>query len=258
MEYRRELNKDKWTARRSSENFDGNDIAVNMVKSLESLENTTKLPDEKIDGVDCFHFKSSVDADAEADKILAGLDPSEPGYEAQLKLIEWQRSKLEEYEFWIGKEDFLLRRMNAYIETSPFRSEGEEGEQEERRSAHNNFRFYDFNEPIIIEAPVEDYIEGVSLTVNSTSSVSNRRIETAYDVQVFVDSPTTNQGLKTMEAEAERHPTNLKPGESLKYLISWEYDLSLSSKEDLIDLLRQTVIRATWTDDNGERRETDK
>lgn len=58
-----------------------------------------------------------------------------------------------------------------------------------------------------------------------------------------------------MEAEPPEKPVNLGPGESRSYTISWEYNLAKSSKEELIRLTRQNVLRATWEDESGRQYE---
>ncbi len=278
--YTRSESSTEWNVRDwGNENLTVRDMAVGTIESSLKLVDITQLKDEKIEGIDCFHFIGKMNMKGQQEEQLASLDQSDPHYEQRKSALESMLKSTEiirdNIELWIGKDDYMLYQYRVHIEQNMIDDIGEETEEIETYSSVNTVRFFDFNEPIEIDAPPAELVKSASLVINSTSSaggsedlshqvikyeisVSNRGIETAQDVQVFVDSPATNQGLKTMEAEAERWPADLKPGESLKYLVNWEYDLSLSSKEELIDLLRQTVIRATWTDENGERHETEK
>lgn len=74
-------------------------------------------------------------------------------------------------------------------------------------------------------------------------------------MRIIRDSLATNQGLQTIEAEPAQTPVNLGPNEHETYLISWEYDLTKTSKEELVELLEENVFRATWIDENGQQHE---
>ncbi|MFC2070264.1 hypothetical protein ACFLTB_03775 [Chloroflexota bacterium] len=181
----------------------------------------------------------------------------------------------EEYEFWIGEEDFLIRRLTMHMETSYLRNEGKEDEKEEYYNYLSTVRFYDFNKPIIIEAPSIDLVEGVNLVANMRStgdsgddlehyrvnyiiSVSNQGLETARDVRVFIESPATNNGLRKMEAKPFQNYQKLVDlglGEGETYLVWWEYNLADSSKEKFIELIRQNVLHATWIGEDGQQHE---
>jgi len=229
------------------------------------------MSDEEVDSVDCFHYKGSIDTDAQVDKEIAKLDPSQPGYEERIKLLELERRWQFTLEFWIDKEDHLLRQLKQYQDMVFIEHIGEDTEREEHTNAVIAYRFFDFNQPIQIEAPITDMVDSINLKTNISGNVggkdlqhqeihyeitvSNRGIETAKDVRVFVDSQATNQGLQTMEAEPTHRPVNLGPDEHETYIISWEYDITRSSKEELIKLLRETVFRATWIDEKGQQGE---
>lgn len=278
--YTRSESSTEWNVRDwRDERFAVRNMMVGTLESFLELADIKKLKDEKIGGIDCFHFIGKMNRQAQREEEIASLDQSDPHYEQRKSSLESILESTEyirdDIEFWIGKDDYLLHQYRVNIEQNMIDDKGEETEEEVFYCSVNNVRFFDFNEPIEIDAPPAELVKNASLVINSTSSVggsedlrhqvikyeisiSNRGIDTAHNVQVFVDSTATNNGLQAMEAEAERRPADLKPGESLKYLVSWEYDLSLSSKEELIDLLRQTVIRATWADNNGEQHETEK
>jgi len=56
-----------------------------------------------------------------------------------------------------------------------------------------------------------------------------------------------------MEAEPPtKNRVNLNPGESEKYNVTWKFDLTKSSKEELNKLLEQTSIWVMWTTPKNE------
>ena len=261
----------EWQVRQWPESLPIDNMVVLSVESLGALLEIVDMADEEIDGVECYHYKGRVDWEAKIEEQKAGLDQSQPGYKEQLKSVELQRQWQSDSEFWIGKEDYLLRQLKQHQEGVFIRDAGKETEKEEHLNTNATFRFFDFNAPIQIEPPVADMVEGIDISINSVSSIGgkdlehqqikyeiiigNSGIETARDVRVFVDSPATNQGWQTMEAEPSQEPVNLGPNEHETYLITWEYDLTESSKEELTDLMKENVIRATWIDENGQQQE---
>ena len=271
-EYRREPDTNRWQVHQWPESISSINFAVTLTESLTSLVGLENLPDEKVDGVDCFHYTGYVDTKAMAEERKAKLDPSQRGYEGQLESIKAFENMQYDYEFWIGKEDFLLRQLKMHMEVSYTRNEGEENEKEEYQNILNTYRFYDFNAPITIEAPLTELVEGVLLTarMRETGSgggdpehqqmqyeitVSNGGTEMANNLRLFVDTPITDDGLQTYEAEAGTVPVNLGPDESETYCVSWEFNLIVFTKDRFLELIRQNVLRATWIDEKGQQHE---
>jgi len=230
--------------------------AVAMTEELESLIGLVALSDEDIDGVACFHYRGRVDMDAQVDEQIAGLDPSRPDYDVVKETLEYQRQWRNETEFWIAREGFLLRQVRIKQEV-------------EDMSVTAVYRFYDFNAPIEIEAPPEEDIlaetpEAIVLVAASVSSVggedpahqtisyeitiTNRGLALAEDVRVYVDTEATNEGLRTLEAEQTRRPVDLASTEHETYVVSWEYDMTGTSKQELVRLLEDSAFRVEWTD----------
>jgi hypothetical protein len=271
IEYRKEPDSSNWQVRQWPGSISATNFVVDLTESLSSLVGLENLPDEKVDGLDCFHYIGHVDTKAIAQERKTELDPSQPGYEGELETTKRFENMQYGYEFWIGKEDFLLRQLKTHLEVSYTRNEGEENEREEYQNNLNTYRFYDFDAPITIEAPSAELVEGIYLTVSSTSSIggkdiqhqqikyeisiSNKGRETARKVRVFIDTPATNQGSMRIEAEPAQSPVNLGPGESETYYISWEYDLTKSSKQELVELMKENVLRAVWIDENSQQQE---
>ena len=270
-EYRWESDSQNWQVHQWPESSNFTNPAVRWVEGLDSLVGLVEMADEKIDGVDCLHYKGIIDMKARSEEERAKLDPSQPGYEERMRALELYDRCQFQCEFWVGKEDFLLRQLKQHQEVVFIKYAGEDTEREERHSTTATYRFFDFNKPIQIEPPPAELIEGIRLIasmgstgggddlkhyqVNYKITISNKGIETARDIRVFVDSLATSQGLRTMEAEPDHRPVNLGPDESETFLVSWEYDFTRSSKEEFLKLIRQNVLRATWIDENGQQHE---
>ncbi len=272
-EYYRVPGSDSWEVREwpSAMASARNNWAVSTVEILDTLVGLVKLRDEKIDGVSCFHYRGNVDIEAQVEEQIANLDPSQPYYEEMVMSIEQQLQSENDVEFWVGKEDYLLRRLDTHYEMTYTEDEGEDTESEEHVIANYSFRFFDFNQPIQIEPPIADTTGGVDLYVIGVGSgagcedqhcqvdfdvtITNQGIATARNVRVFIDSQATSQGLQTMEALPDQRPADLGPDESATFLVSWEANLDGFSDEEFHALVQQYVIHATWVDGDGQQHE---
>jgi len=130
-----------------------NNMALSTVEMLDSLVGLVKLPDEKIDGVSCFHYRGSIDVEAQVKDRIANLDPTLPGYEEIVQAMAQQPRSEQNVEFWVGKEDYLLRQIDTQADMVYTDDEGKDTEREVSISATYSLRFYDFNQPIQIEHP---------------------------------------------------------------------------------------------------------
>jgi len=196
---------------------------------------------------------------------LASLDQSDPHYEQQKQMYDSIEYIRDDIEFWIGKDDYLLRQYITYMEVGEVRDEGEDTEEVENYSATTTCKFSNFDEPVEIEPPLTEPFEGVHLIarmreVDSGGSdpehqlmdyeitVSNEGTETANNLRLFVDTQITRAGEQTYEAEADIMPVNLGPDKTATYRVSWEYNLIELTKEKFLEYIRQNTLRATWTD----------
>ena len=130
--------------------------AESTLRLLDSLTDLEKLPDEKIDGVDCLHCRGRVDMDRAIEKqkakTEATLDPSKPGYQERLEFMEWQRKWEINYGLWISREGCLIPQWKSETQMPARESPtGEimQGEAKVTMSVH----YYDINKPIRIEPP---------------------------------------------------------------------------------------------------------
>ena len=155
-QYDRDAGSDDWEVREWPESFSFGNVAVGYVEALGSLVELVKMADEEIDGVDCFHYKGSIDMKARGEEERAKLDPSEPYYEERVEALEiydhWQLT----FEFWIGKEDYLLRQLEQHQSVVLIEDAGEDTERGVHHSTTATWRFFDFNRPIQIEPPVTE------------------------------------------------------------------------------------------------------
>ncbi len=264
--YARDINSNDWHTRDwEDERFAVRNIASGMLHSFVELVDVKELRDEKIDGVDCYHYTGNMDMKGRQEEQLAATDKSDPDYEQQRLMYESIEYVRDDVEFWIGKDDYLLRQYITYIEIGEVRDKGEDTEEAEHYSAITTCKFSNFNEPIEIKPPLMEPFEGIHLIarmreVDSGSSdpehqmmdyeitVSNEGTETANNLRLFIDTKITNEGVRTYEAEANVMPVNLGPDETKTFYVSWEYNLITLTKEKFLEYIRQNTLRATWTD----------
>ena len=157
MEYQRSGNDDweerEWSASMSSVRTNWAAAVAEIIDTLIKLD---ELRDETIDGVICFHYRGSIDIEAQVQEQIANLDPTQPYYDDMVKSIEQQLQSEQSVEFWIGKEDYLLRRVDTQYEMVFTEDEGEDTESQTHVTSTTDVRFYDFDEPLTIEPPVID------------------------------------------------------------------------------------------------------
>jgi len=155
-QYRRQTDGDDWEIDEpggvSSQNTS---YATLVFEPVHPLVGIVQLDDEKIDGVDCFHYKGDEDKEAGIEKQKAELDPSSPGYDMSTKSLEVQRNWKIVVEYWIGKDDFLLRQMKQDSDIVNVDYEGQDNETENHVFVTYTIRFFDFDAEITIEPPVD-------------------------------------------------------------------------------------------------------
>ncbi len=245
-------------------------VEGNTGEAFARLVGVTELEDEEIDGIACYHYRGSEDMAARAAERRAQLDPSQPGYDVQLKLVELMPQWKISDEYWVAKDGFLLRQFTQTSEMVMLEDFGQETEREVGTATTYTVRYYDFNADIKIEVPAK--VEGVNLIANATSTaggsediehqvaryeivITNIGTAIARDVKVFVDTSATNDGLQTFEATPGQRPVTLGPGQSANYTATWEFSLALMSKQEFVERVQQTMLRATWVGEDGQTRE---
>ena len=106
-----------------------------QLESLASLKNLKRLPDQKINGVDCFHLSGRIIGSFYIQKM-----ESEAGYQLPEPLVDQVRQYEMNCEVWIAKGTYLIRQLKG------------EGGWPNIRIVRVT-QFYDFNKPVHIEAP---------------------------------------------------------------------------------------------------------
>ncbi len=242
------------------------------LKIIDSLTDLEKLPDEKIEGVDCIHYQGRVNVDRVIAEQKAKLDPRQPHYEEMLKGLEGMRNMKAEAELWIGKDDYLIRQIKHDMQV-PSEDTGK------LDTSSSLVKYYDFNEPIVIEPPesasgellpgwrlVESFplnkqtfssdvtvsIGGEDLTHQQISfriSITNVSEETVNNIGVSLATMAANEGKWIWNTPSS---ITLEPGESKTYNVTWEYDASNTSKEELVRLVNLTTVLASYATPRGE------
>ncbi len=121
---------------------------------LDSLIDVERLPDEKLDGADSFHYRGRVDIDRMLDEAVAGLDSGSTGYNDNLESLAVQRSIEIDVELWIDKGDFSLRQMRRDMSAPTMRSDAEGTRQVGSMTSSTLVRYFDFDKPVEIERPL--------------------------------------------------------------------------------------------------------
>jgi hypothetical protein len=98
-----------------------------MLGRLPDLEDIKELGDEKLNGVDCYHY--------------IGNNKVDESVTEQFPSLEYKRN---DTEFWIGKNDFLLRQCKIYMEIAV----NNEDTGEIFPYSAITFTFSEFNNPI--------------------------------------------------------------------------------------------------------------
>ena len=160
--------------------------SVKMTQAqLDMLTKLEVLPEENIDGVECFHYRGTVDNE----KLIKFQEPffTKMFYQMFVKASKMSGKALDEEkvsqsikgmledaaahtrtqkivdEFWIGKNDFAVRQMKAVWNDS--------------QATSVMTKFYDFNAPISIESPLDtqgNLLPGWSLVAPDSFSPTDK------------------------------------------------------------------------------------
>ncbi|MBA7651141.1 hypothetical protein ES703_58956 [subsurface metagenome] len=281
-QYTREPRGSKTVVAATKLSFPRKEDTVELLNQLTDLE---KLPDERIESVDYLRYRGKIDVERIAEEQKAKLDPKQLGYEQILKDLDRLRNMKTEVELWIGKDDYLIRQVKQYWEAPTLEPTSGSTEQEKWHTANIMWRYYDLNEPIIIEPPLDahgELLPGWCLA-SSPSAETFFYCETHSEItgedpahqQISLSVTITNVGMEaaatnvqvdlrnnaTIKGDKEESwinaepstsgPVSLEPGESETYSVSWEYDASHITREELVELLEQTVIRIAYITPEG-------
>ena len=121
---------------------------------LDSLIEVSVLQDQEVDGVDSLHYRGRVDMNRVVDEVVAGLNPSSPGYLEATEVSNMQRTAEVDVNLWIGKEDSSMRKLELDVRAPATVSGPKGGRQIIWMKYLTEARFFDFNESIEIHRPV--------------------------------------------------------------------------------------------------------
>jgi len=256
------------------------------LKLIDSLTGLETLSDEKIEGVNSFHYKGRFDTERMIEKEKARLSGMQSrmdvdDYERMMEGLENSLNVNMEIELWIGKDDNLIRQM---VQTTQYPDD--EGKLQ---TTSTMMTFYGFNESIIINPPLDSggqLLEGWQLagsitpdatqpvfSRNFTSSIgaqegyddyahqkaeysitiTNNSIETVKDVRVTIATMLTDTVDKfaKVEAEPETLAGTIAPGESRTYRARCPFDTAGLTKEEIIKLHDMATILVHFTTEDG-------
>jgi len=268
---------------RSASSILSKEATLRLIDSLTDLE---PLPDEKIEGIDSFHYKGNYDLgkqlEAETDRLSE--------MESRMGADDYERMQGDlqiflnvniEIELWIGKEDNLIRQI---VQTTRYPDD-----EDKLQTTSSTMTFYDFNEPIVIEPPLdangellngwqlagsitpdssqpvfsrnisssigaqEGYDDWAHQEVKYSITITNNSIETVKDVRVTIATMLTDEAKKpaTVEAEPETPADVMAPGESRTYYARCPFDASNYTKEEILKLQDKTTILVHFTTEDS-------
>jgi hypothetical protein len=252
------------------------------LNALDLLVEPEPLRLEKINGIECFHYKGTVDLESQWEKMISeSLDPSQPDYEDRLKMLEGEletiRETTIEYEIWIGRDDLLVRQMKY---TGRMPSE----DKATWDTSDTTIQLYDINQPVVVEPPLDaqgellpgwqlagNYIPAIDFTktleyeitgddpaqqqVSLVFTITNTGIETASDVIVNFErivTPEDKEDEQWIEAiSSVSGPVELAPGASETFIGGYECDTTRVAPEKFEELVKMTTVRITYNTPAG-------
>ena len=115
-----------------------------------SLIDPERLPDVEITGVMCLHFKGK----GNIDKLLLARFPSPEVYFPSPEEEEWHRQSEIVIEVWLGKDDYLIRRITVDMCNATASSDAEPPPEGDGYHSTQIIEYYDYDQPIQINPPL--------------------------------------------------------------------------------------------------------
>ncbi|MBN1190799.1 MAG: zf-HC2 domain-containing protein [Dehalococcoidales bacterium] len=248
---------------------------------LDMLTGICTLPEETVDGTGCLHYRGVYDME----KMLRSRQEEDAGRGTPPMSEEELEEMLEEYrqkagtrtiELWIGKDDYLLRRLN----TESRRTD----ENGETVSSSHLYQFSAFNQPLEIEAPLEPGggLAGWASTVPEQQAFSksmevevdnsdpqNREIKYTLTVvnisgeriggietRVMADYSITNSGVGVRKTGGQEGPGDdgVDPESALVYRITFSYDASLTGPQEVADYINRSTAYISYPGADGQEK----
>jgi hypothetical protein len=148
---------------------DGGPTGEETRKMMEMLFAVEVLPEEKVNGIDCYHFRGIQDTEKWLEwyrpiYIKSLTEYNETSDEGQIRMdpeqswegmVDFQRAKETIYEYWIGKDDYILRKRvitDRLLEANTLAIDDLSHESTQQTISY----YLDLNEPVEITAPLDD------------------------------------------------------------------------------------------------------
>lgn len=137
-------------------------------KMMEMLFDVETLPEEEINGIECYHFRGIVDTEKYLEwyrplYIESLIEYNETVEEGQITMdpeqswegmVDFQRAKETIYEYWIGKDDYIMRKRvitDRLLEANTLPVDDLSHESTQQTISY----YINFNEPVEIIAPLD-------------------------------------------------------------------------------------------------------
>jgi hypothetical protein len=273
---------EKQYVRKFSEDFDINvDFGTPTTESFLSRETTLEyldrmmdienLPDETVNGIECFHYAGIYDIARSIARMqrveVEELSPALRGMYARVEL-------------WIGKGDYLIRKMHRVRQKA--------GAPDILGTVDMTINYLSINEPIVIEPPIdadgnvldgwelaghikpgsgrptfvksmtvsigarEGYDDSIHQEVKYEINLTNQTDESVKNVRVFVTTKLIGAaGQVEVEAEPETQADIMAPGESRTFSAHIPFDASGYTKEELRALRMMGTITIHFETESG-------
>lgn len=124
---------------------------IPLEKELEPLNwlvDLEQLPDEEIDGANCWHYRGRVDQDAYVDMLE---ETAEREYGQIPEHLDEMRRWIMDFELWVEKDSYLIWQLKGELR---FTTINPDTGEEDLVTESSTKRFYGFNQPIEIEPPL--------------------------------------------------------------------------------------------------------
>jgi hypothetical protein len=138
-------------------------------KMMEMLFDVETLPEEEINGIECYHFRGIVDTEKYLEwyhplYIESLIEYNETVEEGQITMdpeqswegmVDFQRAKETIYEYWIGKDDYIMRKRvitDRLLEANTLPVDDLSHESTQQTISY----YINFNEPVEIIAPLDE------------------------------------------------------------------------------------------------------
>jgi hypothetical protein len=120
------------------------------LQELDQLTDLQGLPNERIGGVSCFRYTAGRDVEKQIATMRSALESRpQPDRELIERMAEYMRAMETSYEFWTGKDDYLVKRIIVSARFTP------DSNNVDFVGANRTIEYFDFGQPTKIEPPLD-------------------------------------------------------------------------------------------------------